>query len=99
MRCAKRRASLLISQRIHRLHDDRRDSPPRLNLHCYDLSGSSNLTRILRKDEPDVVESRRAEARRGLLQSAGKHRDVDAMVAPQLPDSIGFPGPESKTRH
>ena len=51
----KRRASLFNTQRVDHLHEDPHVEQQRVVLHCGDLAGSSNLTRIRARVRPGEV--------------------------------------------
>lgn len=51
----KRRASLLNTQRIDHIYEDRHVENSRFRLHYGDLTDSSNLTRIIAEVQPDEI--------------------------------------------
>jgi GDPmannose 4,6-dehydratase len=95
----KRRASLLNTQRIDHIYEDRHVENSRFRLHYGDLTDSSNLTRIIAEVQPDEIYNLGAQSHVAVsFESPEYTADVDAMGALRLLEAIRFLGLEKKTR-
>lgn len=95
----KRRSSLLNTQRIDHIYQDSHITNSRFKLHYGDLTDSSNLTRILKKVEPDEVYNLGAQSHVAVsFESPEYTADVDAIGTLRLLEAIRFLGFEKKTK-
>jgi len=94
----KRRASQLNTQRIDHVYEGE-NANPNLTLHYGDLSDSLNLTRILKKTQPDEVYNLAAQSHVAVSFEAPEYTaDVDAIGTLRLLEAIRFLGMEKTTR-
>ena len=95
----KRRASSFNTQRIDHIFQDPHHKNPNLHLHYGDLADSSNLTRILKKIEPDEVYNLAAQSHVAVSFEVPEYTaDVVALGTLRLLEAIRFLGLEKKTR-
>ncbi len=95
----KRRASMFNTQRIDHIYEDPHTDNARFKLHYGDLTDSSNLTRLLRDNEPDEVYNLGAQSHVAVSFEAPEYTaDVDGMGTLRLLEAIRFLGLEKKTR-
>ncbi len=95
----KRRASLLNTQRIDHIYEDRHVDNQRFVLHYGDLSDASNLTRIIQEVQPDEIYNLGAQSHVSVSFEAPEYTaDVDAIGTLRLLEAIRFLGLEKKTR-
>ena len=95
----KRRTSLLNTQRIDHIYQDRYVENSSFKLHYGDLSDTSNLTRIIRDIEPDEVYNLGAQSHVAVsFESPEYTADVDAIGTLRLLEAIRLLRLEKKTK-
>jgi nucleoside-diphosphate-sugar epimerase len=95
----KRRASLFNTQRIDHIYEDPHAAEPAFKLHYGDLTDTSNLTRIMRRCEPDEVYNLGAQSHVAVSFEAPRiHRRCGCIGTLRLLEAIRFLGLEKKTR-
>lgn len=95
----KRRASSFNTQRIDHIYQDPHAPNPKLKLHYGDLTDTSNLTRILRKVEPDEIYNLGAQSHVAVSFEAPEYTaDVDAIGTLRILEAMRFLSLEKQTR-
>ena len=95
----KRRSSLINTERIDHIYQDRHDTNVRMLLHHGDLSDSSNLIGIVNKIQPDEIYNLGAQSHVGVsFESPEYTSDVDGLGALRLLEAIRFLGLQDKTK-
>lgn len=95
----KRRSSLLNTERVDHIYQDRQTDDARLILHYGDLTDSSNLTRILSEVRPDEVYNLGAQSHVAVSFDTPEYTaDVDALGTLRLLEAIRFLKLETKTK-
>lgn len=95
----KRRASMLNTQRVDHIYEDRHLGDTRFHLHYGDLTDTSNITNLLNKIQPDEVYNLGAQSHVAVSFEAPEYTaDVDAIGALRLLEAIRFLGLQKKTR-
>jgi GDPmannose 4,6-dehydratase len=95
----KRRASSFNSSRIDHIYESPQNIKSNLNLHYGDLSDSSNLTRLIKKIEPDEIYNLAAQSHVAVSFDSPEYTaDIDALGTLRLLESIRLLGMEKKIR-
>ena len=95
----KRRSSSLNTERVDHIYQDAHEKDPSFFLHYGDLTDSSNLTRIIKKIEPDEIYNLGAQSHVAVSFECPEYTaDVDALGTLRLLEAICFLGLENKTK-
>ena len=95
----KRRSSLLNTERIDHIYQDKHDDNVKMILHHGDLTDSSNLIGIVNKIQPDEIYNLGAQSHVGVsFESPEYTSDVDGLGALRLLEAIRFLGLQDKTK-
>jgi GDPmannose 4,6-dehydratase len=95
----KRRASSLNTERVDHIYQDNHENNQNFFLHYGDLTDSSNLTRIIKKVQPDEVYNLGAQSHVAVSFECPEYTaDVDAIGTLRLLEAIRFLGMEKKTK-
>jgi len=95
----KRRSSSFNTSRIDHIYLDPHEENSRFFLHFGDLTDSSNLTRLLRKIQPDEIYNLGAQSHVAVSFDSPEYTaDVDAMGPLRLLEAIRLLGMEDKTK-
>jgi len=95
----KRRSSSFNTSRIDHIYLDPHEKNSRFFLHYGDLTDSSNLTRLLRKIQPDEIYNLGAQSHVAVSFDSPEYTaDVDAIGPLRLLEAIRLLGMEKKTK-
>lgn len=95
----KRRSSLLNTQRVDHLYQDRHEANVRFKLHYGDLTDSTNLIRIVQEVQPDEVYNLAAQSHvKVSFDSPEYTANADGLGTLRLLEAIRILGLEKKTR-
>lgn len=95
----KRRSSLLNTDRIDHIYQDRHEKKRRLFLHYGDLTDSANLTRIIQETQPDEIYNLGAMSHVQVSFEIPEYTaNVDALGALRILEAIKLLGLTNKTR-
>jgi GDPmannose 4,6-dehydratase len=95
----KRRSSSLNTERVDHIYQDAHEKDPSFFLHYGDLTDSSNLTRIIKKIEPDEIYNLGAQSHVAVSFECPEYTaDVDALGTLRLLEAICFLGLDNKTK-
>ena len=95
----KRRSSSLNTERVDHIYQDAHEKDQSFFLHYGDLTDSSNLTRIIKKIEPDEIYNLGAQSHVAVSFECPEYTaDVDALGTLRLLEAICFLGLENKTK-
>jgi GDPmannose 4,6-dehydratase len=95
----KRRASLLNTQRIDHIYQDRHIEHANFKLHYGDLSDSSNIIRIVQEAQPNEIYNLGAQSHVAVsFESPEYTADIDGIGTLRLLEAIRILGLEKKTR-
>src|ERR1035437_377548 len=95
----KRRSSLFNTQRIDHLYQDPHQKSAAFFLHYGDLTDTSSLIRVIKKDQPDEIYNVGAMVHVAVsFESPEYASDVNAMGTLRLLEAIRILGLEKKTK-
>lgn len=95
----KRRASSFNTKRVNHIYQNPHTCNPKFHLHYSNLSNTSNLTRILRKVQPNKVYNLSAISHVAVSFKSPKYTaDVNAISTLRLLKAIRFLSLKKKTR-
>ena len=95
----KRRASSLNTDRIDHIYQDPHDSKPRFKLHYGDLTDSLNITKIIKKCQPDEIYNLGAMSHVKVSFDVPEYvGQVDALGTLRVLEAVRLLGLEKKTK-
>jgi len=95
----KRRASSFNTARIDEIYEDPHEPDPKLTLHYGDMTGSTNLIRIIQETRPDEIYNLAAQSHVQVSFETPEYTaNADAIGTLRLLEAIRILGMEKTTR-